>query len=357
MDFLTEMKQLGFRIADDDKEFFEYSEEYTEITEFKGENWSKGDDYIVACLDDEDDLFFAYIDGHSSTIYAFTEKSDFEGGDIDIYIDIDIVRDLYSNHNIVREQIENFTDSYIFCNDDSVINKDMGTYTHIFEDRSSYFNGGANHIYYSKEECNFFVDSNRLGNDGLWEDIGEAFDYLYGNNILANDDNIGNQVCDIDEEEYFEFGLDELSVNKIKVNKINEDYRICVRVKLDDNYQDEDEIIMEAETKKCYEEIDCPECDEDERVYLSEIDISFNCAYVGSANGETFWVEKNIVEDVLGEDFSFDDFLTQDWSEDKEWIDFGFKEIADLDDYIIVCDNRLLKLDDFNTNCKSEDLV
>jgi len=105
------LKDENFTICEDDMDFLEFFEEYEIITDFKRDNWSKGDDYIVAMSDDNNELFFLYIDYHNLEICKYVED-----------IDLEDIEYLYQNTEITKEQILDFTDNFIICDDDSIIN-------------------------------------------------------------------------------------------------------------------------------------------------------------------------------------------------------------------------------------------
>jgi len=325
----------NFTICNDDMDLLELFKEYEIITDLKRDNWSKGDDYLVAMLDDNDDeLFFLYVDYHNLEICKYVED-----------IDLKDIEYLYQNTEITKEQILEFSDNFIICDDDSVI--DIDDYEEIFSKWSKIYQGHDT-VYYSREKENFFVDGVKNGNDGVWEDVSEAFEYIYGDIVLGNDSDIGNKTFNINEEDYFEFDFDSLLVQSI-----DDEPKLIAKVPMHGAYNNE-YFVMDVNNKKTYAITECHECDERNKEKVENIELSFNVAYVGSASGEIFWVKKEIVTQRLG-DYDFEEFIKEDWGDDKEWSDFGFA--TENENYIIATKDNFLDIEDFNTICLEEDLI
>ena len=338
------LKALGlnediFSIYEDDIEFFEENE-FEQLAEYKNENWSKGDDYTIACLTEDNELFFVYVDAHSLTIYVFEELSCFEHED---YI-INLMPDLYENYNVALEQINDFTDkNFIACDDGSIINEEGNFEVENFDliwesDFIDNYGGGRNRIFFNEDTEELLVYSNKNGYEGLYDDLDDAFSSIY-------DSDIANEVLKVNKDEYFEFSFSDLTLHEI-----DNEYKVTVGVPLSDAYNPE-AIVIDIETEECYT-VKTIYGEELEEV-LREEDIIFDTLYVGSANGETFWIEKEIVEQELGSDYDMEDIESFDWGDDKKWTCFGFMSFSDSENYII-CG---IEDSAFNDICKEEDLV
>ncbi len=228
---------------------------------------------------------------------------------------------------------------------------DIDKYQEIYSCYSEFYGSGHDRIYYSKENDNYFVDSNKNGNDGVWDDLAESFEYFYSS--ISDNENAGNEIFNIDVDEYFEFKLD-----RIILKNIDEEYKICVCVNIDNNYTEA--IVMDIETKKTYIVDEFYNANDEFVEKLSEINISFNCAYVGSSDGEDcFYVKKELVIEKLGEDedYSFEEFCSFDWGEHKEWTDFGYMLDSSSEEYVVKYGNHILEEHEFDCICKEKDII
>ena len=325
-----------FTISEDDIEFWEETE-FQYLTEYKDENWSCGDDYIIACMTQDDKLFFVYVDYHILILFAYTELSHFEHED---YM-LNLVSDLYINYNVTLDAINDFTsNNFITCSDGSLINKESNFEVENFDliwksDFIDRCGGGYNRIFYNEDTKEILVYSNKNGYEGLCADLDDAFLRMY-------DSEWANEVLEIEEDEYLK-----LSFIGLTIGKIDNEYKIFVGVPLYDAYNPQ-EIVMDIETKECYI---AETIYREEQIEVVE-DITFNALYVGSASGETYWIKKEIVEQELGDDYNMEDVISHDWGDDKEWTDAGFMSDGSQEDYVI-CGIDL----DFTDICKTEDLV
>jgi hypothetical protein len=73
------IEELGlgenFTVYEEDKEFFEELESAEYITDSRGDDWTRGDDYAIAC-ENEGELFFIYVDYHNLQIETYIEDTD-----------------------------------------------------------------------------------------------------------------------------------------------------------------------------------------------------------------------------------------------------------------------------------------
>jgi len=92
-----------FTISEDSIDILNEIKNFEFITEFKGEDWSKGDDYTVAILGDKD-LYLVYVDYHSLELSIH---------DNDDYIDSGFVTDsdkeyLIDYTKVTKRQVSRF---------------------------------------------------------------------------------------------------------------------------------------------------------------------------------------------------------------------------------------------------------
>ena len=198
-------------------------------------------------------------------------------------------------------------------------------------------------IYYHKEDELFFVEGDN-GDNGAVKNIAECFEYLYKGRDA-------NEIFDICEEKYFKFDFTDMDIIEV-----DNEVKICIRLAVDFTY---DERFFLTLDKKTYEEYP-QEVENGEKVFcLRETELSFNCAYVGSADGiDVFWVKKEIVEEELGESYSFDEFVEAfSDSENQERSKYAFMTRSQLDDYLVKYGDGFLKESDFTCICESKYLA